>query len=42
MIIASYNLSYNKNITKLSPLTFLLINEYSNEIHECRTLKPLT
>ena len=33
--IASYKLTYNKNIRKLSPLTFLLVNEYSNQIREC-------
>ena len=41
MIIASYKLTYNKNIRKLSPLTFLLINKCSNKIRECPTLKPL-
>ena len=39
--VASYKLTYNKNIRKLSPLTFLLINEYSNQIRQCPTLKPL-
>ena len=41
MIFASYKLTYNKNIRELSSLTFLLINEYSNQIREYPILKPL-
>ena len=36
--IASYKLTY---IRKLSPLTFLLVNEYSNQIRECLISVPL-
>ena len=39
--IASYKLTYTKNIRKLSPLTFLLVNEYSNQIRECLISVPL-